>query len=84
MIGDIEDIELEIAQKKAEEEQKKNFLSLFNGLEKEKILAEEIYKEYGKIIKIRRIYVRKKGDRNAYYQMTYEADKNDKDNYGVW
>lgn len=52
-----------------------DFDKLFRELETERAIAQEIHKKFDKIIKIRRIYVRPKGSKNAYYQITYEKDE---------
>lgn len=80
MIGDI-DID-DIDERKGREALKKEFLDLFKGLEEERVVCEKIYKKYGKLISIKRIYARKKGSRTHYYSVDYKLDE--KDDYGFW
>lgn len=84
MIGDIDIDILETRTEKNTKKLKKDFFVLFQELEKERCICKEVYKKYGKIIKIKRIYAKPKGSRNNYYTMTYERDENNIDDYGVW
>lgn len=84
MIGDNDIDILEAKAEKRAGDLKKEFLDLFKDLEKERCICQEVYEKYGKIIKIRKIYVKPKGSRNNYYTMTFEKDEKNNDDYGVW